>query len=156
MMYKEKSGVGRRFKALALVPMLALALGVAAVPAVRAAVSTISSSDVSVSKGSENMPQQETSAQRFKIKNFNNNGNETTITLEGENLGNHLTVSGGTFTTSGKTYQAKSMRCEMTDGRAVIVTVFPFTDEYDTSSMTLTINGKDVALDLDTFLSNAR
>lgn len=55
MMYKEKSGAGRKFKALALVPMLALALGVAGAPAVRAAVSTISSSDVSVSKDTKNL-----------------------------------------------------------------------------------------------------
>ncbi len=37
MMYKKKSGAGRRLKALALVPMLVSALALAGVPAVRAA-----------------------------------------------------------------------------------------------------------------------
>lgn len=54
MMYKEKSGAGRRFKALALVPVLAVALAVSAVPAVRAAVSTIGASTLSTGKSSEN------------------------------------------------------------------------------------------------------
>ncbi len=62
MMYKEKSGAGRKFKALALVPMLALALLVAGVPAVRAAVSTISNSGVSVSEGNENTANVQASA----------------------------------------------------------------------------------------------
>ncbi len=53
MMYKEKSGAGQKIKALALVPVLALALGVAAVPSVQAAVSTISSLNASIDKGNE-------------------------------------------------------------------------------------------------------
>ena len=56
MMYKSKSGAGSKLKALALVPMVALALGVATVPAVKAAVSTISNSEVSPDKGNENLP----------------------------------------------------------------------------------------------------
>ncbi|MCH5221293.1 MAG: M56 family metallopeptidase [Muribaculaceae bacterium] len=56
MMYKSKSSAGSKLKALALVPMVALALGVATVPAVKAAVSTISNSDVSLDKGNENLP----------------------------------------------------------------------------------------------------
>ena len=54
MMYKQKSGAGQKMKVLALVPMLALALGVADIPAVSAAISAIRSSEVSVGKVSEN------------------------------------------------------------------------------------------------------
>ena len=56
MMKKEKSGAGSKFKALALVPMLALALSVSAIPAVRSAVTAISTSEVSKDKGSEKLP----------------------------------------------------------------------------------------------------
>ena len=48
MMYKEKSGVGSHWKALALVPMFAFALGVVSIPAVRATVSTIRNSDITM------------------------------------------------------------------------------------------------------------
>ncbi len=47
MIYKLKSGAGRKFKVLALVPTVALALGLVSVPAVRAAVSAIGSSTIS-------------------------------------------------------------------------------------------------------------
>ena len=53
MMYKSKSGAGSKLKALALVPMVALALSVATVPAVKAAVVAISNSEVSLDKGNE-------------------------------------------------------------------------------------------------------
>lgn len=155
MMYREKSGAGRRFKALALVPMLALALSVTNMPSVRAVASTLSHSDVSVGKVSENQSDDKTGSQSFKVKDLNNNGNQTTIVLKGENLGNNLTVTGGTFTTAGKTYQSKSMNCQMTDGVATITVVFPFTDTYENSSMTLTINGKEMKLDLEDFFNNA-
>lgn len=46
MMYKSKSGTWRKFKALVLVPVLILVLGVTSIPAVRAAVSTISNSGI--------------------------------------------------------------------------------------------------------------
>ena len=156
MMYKEKSGAGRKLKALALVPMLSLALGVVAVPTVRAAVSAISSSEISVDKVNKNLPQDKIDEYRFKIKNFNNNGNKTTIVVRGENFGKTLTVSGGTFTTKGKTYYANSMRCDMTNGTAVITVTFPFTSEYDKSSMTLTVNGEELSLDMEDFFNNAR
>ena len=55
MMYKSKSGAGSKLKALAFVPMVALALGVAGMPAVKAAVATIGNSHVSFDKGSENL-----------------------------------------------------------------------------------------------------
>lgn len=59
MMYKKKSRAGRRFKALALVPTLALALGAVSIPAVRAVVSTVSSSTIYADKGSENSATQQ-------------------------------------------------------------------------------------------------
>ena len=156
MMYKEKTGAGRKVKALALVPMLALALGVASVPSVNAAMSTISTSGVSIGKGSETTSKPKIGSQNFKIKNFNNIGNRTTIVITGENLGNDLTVSGGTFTTMGKTYHAKAMNCDMTDGNATITIVFPFTKEYENSSLTFNVNGKDVALDIESFFNNSK
>ena len=62
MMYKSKNCAGSKLKSLALVPMVALALGVATMPAVKAAVSTISNSEVSLDKGSENLPNSKISA----------------------------------------------------------------------------------------------
>lgn len=154
MMYQEKSGAGRKFKALALVPMLTLALGVVAIPTVRAAISTISHSSLSVNKGSENSASDKTLVKVFKVTNFNNNGNATTVTIKGEGLGDKITVSGGTFTTMGKTYQATALQCTMTDGIATITAKFPFTSEYENSSMTLTIDGEEVPFNLDTFFNN--
>ena len=156
MMYKSKSGAGRKMKALALVPMVALAFGVASVPAVKAAVSTISSSkvtiakgsEVTVGKGSENLSED----QKFRVTYLDNDGDKTTLIVKGEGLGNNLTVSGGTFSNKGNTYQAKSLNCKMTDGGAEITAVFPFSDNYENASVTLTINGEDVKLDLEDFL----
>lgn len=155
MMYKQKSGAGSKIKALALVPMLALALGVATVPAVRAAVSTISSSDVSVDKSSENPASDKIPVKGFSVKNLNNSDGKTTITIKGEGLGDHLTVSGGTFTTMGKTYQANTLQCNMTDGEAIVTATFPFTDSYENSSMTLTVNGKELLFNLEDFFNNS-
>lgn len=156
MMYQEKSGAGRKFKALALVPMLALALGVAAVPTVRAAVSTISSSNISINKGSENPASDKTLARVFRVIDFNNYDNATTITIKGQGLGNNITVSGGTFTTMGKTYKATALQCNMTDGVATITAKFPFTSEYENSSMTLTVDGDEVPFDLEKFFDKSR
>lgn len=156
MMYKEKSGAGRKFKALALVPMLALALGVAGAPAVRAAVSTISSSDVSVSKDSENLPENKTTVQTYKVTNINNDGNETSVTINGEGFGTNLTISDATFTNKGKTYQANSLDCNMTDGVATSHATFRFADELKKPSMTLMVNGKEVPFDLEKFQNNAQ
>lgn len=156
MMYKEKSGAGRKLKALALVPMLALALGVARMPAVRAAVSTISSCDVSVSKDNENPSVTGTSVQFFKVTNINNNGNATTVTIKGKGLGDNLTVSGGTFTTAGKTYKANGLNCSMTDGEAVITATFPFISVFENTSMTLTVNGFEIPFNLEDFFNNAQ
>ena len=155
MMYKEKSGAGCKFKALALVPMLVLALGVASVPNVRAAVANLSSSTLSVGKDSENLSAVKTPGSSLRVKNLSNKDNVTTITLRGEGMGDNLTVSGGTFTTMGKTYSAKSMQCELVNGVATVVVTFPFTDEYEDTSMTLDVNGQTVNLNLNDFFSNS-
>lgn len=179
MMYKAKSGAGRKFKALALVPAVALAFGVADVPAVRAAVSTIGGSGISLGKasadrtqsgllemaaeeqpifgkGNENKPKDKITVQRFKVIRLNNDGKETTVVIKGEGLGDKLTVEGGTFTNKGKTYQAKSLRCGMTDGVATITAVFPFADDYKHPHMTLGVNGKEVPFNLEGFLEKTQ
>ena len=155
MMYKAKSGAGRKWKALAMMPVLALALGLTGVPVVRAAVSTIGTLKVSDGKSSENPSDNKTSVLHFKVKSINNNDGKTTVEIRGEGLGNSLNVSGGTFTTKGKTYEAKSLNCSMTDGNATITTVFPFLTEFDNVSMTLDINGEKMTFDLEDFFNNA-
>jgi len=156
MMYKKKSGAGRRLKALALVPMLVSALALAGVPAVRAAVSAISDSDVTAGKVSEKLPESKASVKVFKVTNINNDGYETSVVINAEGLGDNLTVSGGTFTNDGKTYHAKSMQCNMTDGKAVIKVVFPFSSEYVKPKMSITVNGEEVPFNLEGFLDSAR
>lgn len=155
MMYKAKSGAGRKWKALAMVPVLALALGLTGVPVVRAAVSTIGTLKVSDGKSSENPSDNKTSVPHFKVKSINNNDGKTTVEIRGEGLGNSLNVSGGTFTTKGKTYEARSLNCSMTDGNAIITAVFPFLTEFDNVSMTLDINGEKMTFDLEDFFNNA-
>lgn len=155
MMYKAKSGAGRKWKALAMVPVLALALGLTGVPVVRAAVSTIGTLKVSDGKSSENPSDNKTSVPHFKVKSINNNDGKTTVEIRGEGLGNSLNVSGGTFTTKGKTYEARSLNCSMTDGNATITAEFPFLTEFDNVSMTLDINGEKMTFDLEDFFNNA-
>ncbi|MDE6611476.1 MAG: M56 family metallopeptidase [Muribaculaceae bacterium] len=156
MMYKEQNGAGRKFKALALVPMLALALGVAGVPAVRAAMSTISSSEISESKSSENPSEDKTQVRVFKVTNINNDGNATHVTVMAKGLGNALTVNGGTFTTGGKTYNENGMTCNMTNGEATIIATFPVSGEYKKPKMTLIINGEVIPFDLENFQKTAQ
>ncbi|MDE6158194.1 MAG: M56 family metallopeptidase, partial [Muribaculaceae bacterium] len=156
MMYKEQNGAGRKFKALALVPMLALALGVAGVPAVRAAMSTISSSEISESKSSENPSEDKTQVRIFKVTNINNDGNATHVTVMAKGLGNTLTVNGGTFTTGGKTYNENGMTCNMTNGEATIIATFPVSGEYKKPKMTLIINGEVIPFDLENFQKTAQ
>ncbi|MDE6655165.1 MAG: M56 family metallopeptidase, partial [Muribaculaceae bacterium] len=60
MMYQKKSGKSSRFKALALVPACALALSVTAIPAVKAAITTIDESPVASGKGSEKSSESQT------------------------------------------------------------------------------------------------
>ncbi len=156
MMYKEKSGAGRRFRALALVPVLALALAVASMPAVRAAVSTISSSGLSTDKGSKKSPEVKTAEPTFRFIGLNNNNDKTRVFLEGKNPGHTLSVSGGTFTTCGKTYQASSLRCVNSNDDALIEAEFPFLTNFENTSLTLNINGKEVTLDLEEFFGKAQ
>lgn len=156
MIYKSKSGAGRKFKVLALVPTVALALGLVSVPAVCAAVSAIGSSTISAGKGSENSLQNNVGDKRFQVTNINNNGIETTVTVIGRGLGGHLTVSGGTFTNNGRTYRTKSMSCNMTDSVATITVTFPFSDEYKNASMTLTVHEEEIPFDLENFRNNAQ
>lgn len=53
MMYQKKSSTGRKFKALALVPMFALALAVTTVSPVRAAISMINNSEATLGNSNE-------------------------------------------------------------------------------------------------------
>lgn len=153
MMYKEKSGAGRKFKALALVPVLALVLGVVSVPAVRAAVAVINDSDVTVRKGNEKLSKDKSSVkeQGFKVSDISNDGVRTTVVVKGENLGDRITVSGGSFTDGGKTYGASSLNCNLKDGAGEITAVFPFSGDYVNPKMTLTVNGEEISFDLKNF-----
>lgn len=148
MMYKAKSGAGRKFKALALVPALSLAVGIAAAPAVRAAVTTLRNSELVVGKVKEIIPDKQQRDPQFKVTGISRNGSETTVTIKGENLGNSLTVSGGTLTADGKTLQAKSLSSDMTDGSATITAVFPISTEGKDQGMTLNINSQEITFDL--------
>ena len=157
MMYKEKSGAGRKLKALALVPMLSLALGVASVPAVRAAVSTIGSSDISVGKSSEKLPDDKIKVQRYRVTDISVNAQSkhTTVTVTGENFGNTLTVSGATLKVGHKTYRENSMHTSLTNGAAVITASFPVAAaDKKPSAMTLTVNGLEIPFNLEEFSSS--
>ena len=152
MMYKSKSSAGSKLKSLALVPMAALAIVVATVPSVKAAVSTISNSEVSLDKGSENLPK----SAKFKITSLNNSGIETTVVINGEGLGDYLSVSDVFFTNKGNRYNANSLNTNMTNGRSTITAVFPISDSYENANVTLTVNGKEVKLNLDDFRLNSQ
>lgn len=157
MMHKTKSGAGQKLKALALVPTLALALGVVTVPAVRAAISTISSSKVSISKGSEKPALKKMKSASFTVKSIDNYSNETTVVINGENLGNNITVSRATFTTMGKTYKDKAIDFTLSgDGNAVIIVKFQFLTEFENTSMTLTVNGEVIPFNLENFFNKAQ
>lgn len=149
MMYKQKSGAGRKMKALALVPVLAAALAVSSVPALRAAVSTISTADISVSKSNENPAAGKITVKQFKVVNINNDGRQTTVTISGKGLGNELTVSGGTYTSAGKTYHASALSSDMTDGNATITATFPCSDEKFGQKLTLNVNGSEIPFSLE-------
>ena len=148
MMYKEKSGAGPKAKALALVPMLALSLGIVAVPAVSAAVSAISAGSVTVSKGNEKSGQYEATSARFQVVNINRDGNETSVTLRGENFGNSISVSDVAIKSKGITYHASSMQCDMVNGVATIRAKFNNVPEMKDSRITMTVNGETQSLTL--------
>ena len=152
MMYKSKSGAGSKLKALALVPMVVLALEVASVSTVKAAVSTISNSKVSPDKSSE----KSVVSGQFRITSLNNSGIETTVVVIGDDLGNNLSVSGVTFMNKGNNYSAKLLNTNMTNGHATITAVFPFSDNYENASVALNINGQEVKLNLDDFRKNSQ
>lgn len=156
MMYKAKSGAGSKIKALALVPVLALALGVTGVPVVRAAVTTIGSSEISANKSNENSPDDQITVRRFVVTNVNNDGRQTTVVVRAENLGNIVTVSGGTFTNNGSTYRANGLQTNTTDSLTVIKAVFPFSEEFNRSSMKLIVNGEEIPFELDGFFRDSR
>ena len=44
----------------------------------------------------------------------------------------------------------------MTDGIANITAVFPFSDNYENASLSLSVNGKEVKLNLDDFCRNSQ
>ena len=152
MMYRSKSDARSRLKALALLPMIALALGVSNVPPVKAGVSTISNSETLLDKGSE----KSSKLGKFKVTSLNNSGIETTVVVTGEDLGNNLSVSGGSFTNNGQIYSAKSLNTNLTDGHASITAVFPFSDNYENASVAFIINGKEVKFNLDDFRRNSQ
>ncbi|MCH5229235.1 MAG: M56 family metallopeptidase [Muribaculaceae bacterium] len=152
MMYKSKSRSRSKLKALALMPMVVLALELVSIPAVKAAVLTVSDSEVSLDKSSEKSPV----TGKFRITSLNNSGMETTVVLTGEDLGNNLSVSGGTLTNNGQNYSAKSLNTNMTNGRAVITSVFPFSGNYENASVVFNINGQEVKLNLDDFRRNSQ
>ncbi|MGN0231471.1 MAG: M56 family metallopeptidase [Muribaculaceae bacterium] len=156
MMYKERSGAGHKLKALALVPMLALALEVAGIPAVRAAVSTISSSEVSVNKGRENLPESKILIQRFKVISIYSDETSTTAVIKGEQFRHKFLFSQATFTNNGKTYQSTSQKFELNDGTAEITVSFPFTGELINPKMAIVVNGKETLFDLDEYNNEAR
>lgn len=147
MMYKQKSGAGRKFKALALVPMLALALGLASVPAVRATVTAIGNSKVSVSKVSENPDSDKADPRVFKISDISKDNSSTTVIIDADSLGNNLNVSGATLTSGGRTYNANAISSNMTNGSATIIATFPFAGDPKGSSVSLTVNGEDISFD---------
>ena len=152
MMYKQKSGAGRKVKALALVPVLALAVGLTDVPPMQAAMSTISNCAISPDKGSEKAANSET---KFRVVGINDSGEETTIVIRGTDLGSNLSVSGGKITTQGTRVTAKSLKSNMTDGSAMVSVVFPCTGMQQNSVLQLNINGTDVSFDLGDFFKNA-
>lgn len=145
MMYKSKSGARTRFKALVLAPAAAVALLAASVPQVRAAISTIETSEVTGNKGNNLPANEETSAEKFKFKSINNNDGKTTVEVTGTIPGKSLTVNSAVLTNGSKVYNANGMNCRMTDGNATITVTFPFMTEFDDdTALTLEANGKKV------------
>lgn len=142
-------------KVLALAPAVALALCVAAVPGVKAAISTISNSEAITGKDSENSAAGEITSANFKVKNLNNNDGETTLVVTGTGLGNSLSVEDATLTNDGKTYKSKGVSCSLTNGEATITYTFPFIDEFENVSLDLEVNGSKVNINMEPFLDNS-
>ena len=156
MMYKSKSGTWRKFKALVLVPVLILVLGVTSIHAVRAAVSTISNSGITTYNDRDIISESNVTVRVLKVIGISNDGNKTTVIIKGENLGNSITVSGGTFTNNGTDYNASSLLYNMTDGKALITAVFPFSADFKNPSMTLVIDGDEIPFVLENFCRSSQ
>lgn len=145
MMYKSKSGARTRFKALVLAPAAAVALLTASVPQIRAAISTIETSEVTGNKDNNLPANEEISAEKFKFKSINNNDGKTTVEVTGIIPGKSLTVNSAVLTNGSKVYNANGMNCRMTGGDATITVTFPFMTEFDDdTALTLEANGKKV------------
>ncbi|MBP3589785.1 MAG: hypothetical protein J6J61_04330, partial [Muribaculaceae bacterium] len=101
-------------------------------------------------------PDDQITVRRFVVTNVNNDGRQTTVVVRAENLGNIVTVSGGTFTNNGSTYRANGLQTNTTDSLTVIKAVFPFSEEFNRSSMKLTVNGEEIPFELDGFFRDSR
>lgn len=78
------------------------------------------------------------------------------MVINGENLGNNLTVTGGTLIIDGKNFESRSLLCNMTNGFATITAVFPYSGELKNASLTLNINGSDMNFDLGNNVGNTK
>ncbi len=149
MMYKSKSCAGSRLKVLALAPAVIAAVLVTSVPQVKAAISTIRSSEVFNGKVNNLSANGETNADEFRLKSINNHDNKTTVVIAGTIPGRSLEVESATLINGDKIYFANGMDCQMTDGNATITVTFPFMTEFDDNcSVTLGVNGSNVKIDL--------
>ncbi len=155
MMYKSKSTSGARFKAIALAPAVALALLVATVPQVKAAISTISSSNVVDDKNNKISADTDKGADVFKFKNLNNNNGKTTVTIVGTIPSQSLSVKDVTLINGKNIYIANSINTKMNNGEAIIEATFPFLDKFDDLSIGLWANGKEYHMDINTDISVA-
>lgn len=149
MMYKSKSCAGSRLKVLALAPAVIAAVLVTSVPQVKAAISTIRSSEVVNGKVNNLSANEEISAEKFKFKSINNNDGKTIVEVTGTIPGKSLTVNGAVMTNGSKVYNANGMNCQMTGGDATITITFPYMTEFDDdTALTLEVNGKKVTFNL--------
>lgn len=156
MMYKSKSSGSARMKVIALVPAAALALLIAAAPKVKAAISTIENSEMLNGKVNEiGSNTEETTGETYKLKNINNNDGKTTVTISGIIPDKSLSVDGVKLTTGGKTYDANGINCSMKNGEATIIATFPFLDEFDNVTVTLSANGRTVDMNIEPYFPGA-
>ncbi|MDE6317678.1 MAG: M56 family metallopeptidase [Muribaculaceae bacterium] len=161
MMYKSKSSTRARFKVLALAPAAVVAILVAGISPVKAAISTIETSEAIGSKVSNNSADGEISAANFTRKIVNNHDGMTNVVLELSVPGGSLSVSDARLKVASGTYTSSGMSTQMHNNEARIEAKFqlvPRSDFEDNSSISLTVNGSEVTLPLssaDIALSNA-
>lgn len=146
MMYKETSGTGRRLKALALVPALALALAVSASPIVRDATGTIAASPMAVSSQTKKATKVKPSVVFNSLSNANY---KPTVTLKAYNFGNNIGVSDVVYTTMGKSYNPTSISTSIKADTATIAIVLPYLTEWSNTTLSLKINGKKYDVDME-------